>query len=77
MPVPTITHFGHWLRDEIADRGLTQFQFAIQSRIPYATLRAWISMASPPLRRVSRVRLARGLKVRREVIDQQLDQHSS
>lgn len=67
-------HFGEWLKRKIEEQLLKQDDFARRARIPYSTLRYWISSASPNVRGLGIEKLARTLKMDRAEIENVLAQ---
>jgi hypothetical protein len=65
-------HFGQWLRREIENREETQVAFSQRTGIAFGTLRGWLDRRCPSIRGHLIARLARGLNLPRETIEQKL-----
>lgn len=69
-------HFGNWLRRQIDNTGKPYTDFARATGFAPQTLTVWFSTKCPTIRGYNIVRLARGLGVEREVIEERLNEAS-
>jgi len=65
-------HFGQWLKRKIEDQTLQQKEFAEKADIGFGAIRLWLRSAAPNIRGANLVKLAKGLGVPREEIEQRL-----
>ncbi len=68
------THFGSWLRRAIEDTGLSVVAFCDRTIIARGTMQKWLARPCPPIRGHNIVRLARGLGISREAIEEKLNE---
>lgn len=62
-------HFGHWLKKQIENLGVSQEVFAFRAKVAYVSLRYWMNQPAPNIRGFRRVLLAKALKITREELD--------